>query len=234
MPPERVDIVVPVYRNRDTLRDLYRQVLDGAATAGYAAHITIVDDACPDRSGDMLTGLEATVLRHAINQGQQAAIRRGIMACGGHPVIVMDADLQDPPEAIPLLLAALRDGGFDAVFATRRGRYQSVARSLSGRAFRSVVRGLVPLPAGAGGYVALAAPLVQRLQSSGNPRFYLAGLVGCHARSIGAIAIDRRLRPAGHSSYTGAMRWSTGISNIRCILHEKSNRPDVDVPARGT
>jgi hypothetical protein len=156
------------------------------------------------------------------------------MICGDNPVIVMDADLQDPPQAIPLLLSALHSGRCDAVFAARQGRYQSWYRSLTATAFRAIVQLLVSLPAGAGGYLAINAKIVRCLQKTNNPRFYLAGLVGCYAQNIEAIPIERRLRQSGQSAYSGAMRWRTGISNIKCILYERTRHGSVKRQTRRT
>jgi polyisoprenyl-phosphate glycosyltransferase len=226
MPLDRVDIVVPVYRNRATLRDLVQQMLAAASDAGIAVRFVFVNDACPENSTDVLEGFDPariTILHQPVNTGQQAAIRRGLAVCGDHPVIVMDADLQDPPEAVPKLLATLDAGSFDAVFAVRKGAYQHWARRFSGQAFRVVIRRLVHLPKGAGGYVAISQSLVFRLNQSRNPQFYLAGLIGCHADRIGTVNTERQARRVGQSAYTGAMRWATGLANIRCILHERGS-----------
>lgn len=219
-----VDVVLPVYRNRDSLVSLYEAVSGELKAINVVPRFVLVDDACPERSTETIEAMNLVnveIIKLPTNGGQQSAIRRGLAQCGDCPAIVMDADLQDPPEAIPKLLAELETGSCDAIFATKQGYYGPLIRTLTGRAFRTVVRFLVPLPVGAGGFVALSAATVQRLNDSTNPRFYLAGMVGCHAPKIGAIPISRHERPSGRSAYTSSMRWRTGFSNIRCIIFER-------------
>jgi len=134
----------------------------------------------------------------------------------------MDADLQDPPDVLPMLLSQLREQNGGAVFATRIGQYQGFVRRFTASSFRTVMRALVPLPKGAGGFVVFANDVAQRLRDSKNPNFYLAGLIGCHASKIGALPVQRRFRASGKSAYSGSMRIATGISNIKCVLHERS------------
>lgn len=220
----RVDVVLPIYRNRDTLLTLCKAVSRELKTIDIVPRFVLVDDACPERSTEEIEAMNldnVEIFKQSTNGGQQRAIRLGLAKCGGHPAIVMDADLQDPPEAIPTLLVELQTGSYDAVFATRQGSYAPFMRTLTGLAFRRVVRFLVPLPVGAGGFVALSAATVQRINRSSNSSFYLSGMVGCHARKIGAVPVRRYQRPVGQSAYTSSMRWKTGFSNIRCIVLER-------------
>lgn len=220
----KVRIVLPVYRNQGTLAPLVEALRAAVTPHGMTPFFVVVDDACPERSTAALEALQCEdvmILRHDVNRGQQQAIKHGLAVCKEYPVVVMDADFQDPPEAVPALLQALQTGPFDAVFATRVGRYQSIFRDISGRIFRFVIRKLVALPVGAGGFVALTPDLVDRLNSSRNDRFYLAGLVGYHADQIGAVPVARFRRRIGQSAYSGIMRWQLGFSNILCLLNER-------------
>ena len=136
----------------------------GAARAGWPAlssdrggcfELLFVNDNCPDGSLDgaaALAGRDARVRVIALDVrgGQMAALRAGIAAARGRTVVTMDADLQDPPEAIPRLLAALDDGGFGAVYAGRRGRYESSRRLVSSWVFKHAISLVTGMPADAG------------------------------------------------------------------------------------
>src|SRR5205814_350062 len=120
-----VSVVVPVYRNTETLEELHRRLDAALGAAGVDFELVFVEDACPAGSLAVLRRLEAAdprvgVLALPRNVGQHAAVLRGLARARGRAVVVMDADLQDPPDAVPALLAR-RAQGPAAVFAGRRG-----------------------------------------------------------------------------------------------------------------
>lgn len=221
-----VSIIIPVYKNADTLERLHREVSAVLALMDVSSEFLFIDDASPDCSSDVLRALQAKhagikVMSNASNCGQQASIRTGLRACRGDSIVVMDADLQDPPTVVPQLLKHLWAGQYQAVFATRVGVYQSKFRMMCSICYRALMCRLARLPKGAGGFVALTRDLADQIAKSPNPRFYLAGLVGCHAIQVGAMPVPRAFRGSGTSSYTGRMRLWTAVSNILCVLKEK-------------
>jgi glycosyltransferase involved in cell wall biosynthesis len=109
-----LSIVVPLYKERDNIRPLHAAVSAVAARHGYDAEMIYVDDGSPDDGYALLRELAAgdrrvRALRFARNAGQTAALEAGITAAVGEIVVTMDGDLQNDPEDIPLLLAALKD-----------------------------------------------------------------------------------------------------------------------------
>src|SRR5947208_8027998 len=103
-----LSVVVPVYGNAATLDQLYRRV--SSAAAGWDLQLILVDDASPDDSRRVISELAARdpavePLSLARNVGQHAAVLEGMRHAQGRWTVVMDADLQDPPEAIPVLIA---------------------------------------------------------------------------------------------------------------------------------
>ena len=224
---ERVSFLVPVYNNAEMLRSLVTQVTDATRDLAREVEFVFVEDASYDSSREVLreiAGGSIRIIYNSENIGQQASIRKGLAACEGQAVVVMDADLQDPPQAIPALLRALHSGAYDAVFATRVGAYQSGWRMLNSHLFRFVIRRLTNLPRGAGGFVAITGDLAQALSGKTSSRFYLVGMIGCGGYRIGAVPIIRNPRESGKSGYTGAMRLSLGLSNLSVILDERIAR----------
>ena len=226
MPPKQVAIVVPVFRNAETLRALHSQVCDAVALANAVPHFVFIEDAGGDESLSILKELSQSephieLVTNAQNLGQQASIRKALGYTGARDVVVMDADLQDPPEAVTLLLRKLWSGGADAVFAARVGAYQSGFRMAGSRLYRSLMSRFASIPAGAGGFVALRADLANRLAASRNARFHLAGMIGCHAQILEAVNVQRNYRQTGSSAYSERMRLAVALSNFVCVFEER-------------
>ena len=107
-----LSIVMPVFRNAPFLEELHRRISNVVDDAGLTAELVFVNDACPEGSADVLEAIAQSDPRVSVisldrNVGQQNAVLQGLAVTRGKQVVVLDADLQDPPEAIPRLLAEL-------------------------------------------------------------------------------------------------------------------------------
>lgn len=134
-----LSVVVPVYRCEDCLRALHARLSETAAGAASSHELIFVDDRSPDGVWPILSELAASdpavrVLRLSRNFGQHAAITAGLAESRGSYVVVMDCDLQDPPELIPDLLARAREG-HDVVLTRRRRRVQALGRRIAGAVY---------------------------------------------------------------------------------------------------
>jgi glycosyltransferase involved in cell wall biosynthesis len=230
----QVSIVIPVYRNADTLAELYRQ-LARAVGERWSLEIVFVDDACPAGSLEVLRRLAAAdgrvaVVALAANVGQNRAVLTGLGYARGKVVVVMDADLQDPPEAVPLLVDALGRGPA-AVFAGRRGSYQPAARMACTHVFRWVLHHLSMrrLPRDAGLFVAMKRGVAERLARSADPRPYVVGMIGRAGVPVHSIPVERRPNPAGRSGYSGWMRLRLAAQAVAGLLAPP--RAPASVPA---
>ena len=145
-----VSVVVPVYDNADTLRELVERL--AAALKDEQAELVAVDDGSRDASLEVLESLARE--RHEIllrpvalarNYGQQAALCAGFEVARGSVIVTLDADLQYPPEAIPAFLQAWRAGS-DLVCGYRVRRQDPyVRRVLPSRVFNVFVRWITGL-----------------------------------------------------------------------------------------
>jgi glycosyltransferase involved in cell wall biosynthesis len=138
-----LSVIVPVYQCADTLIDLHRRLAAVLSRLVASYEIVFVDDRARDGAWSILERLAendacVVAIRLSRNVGQQLAITAGLEQCCGAYAIVMDCDLQDPPEAIPALYARAQEG-FDIVFAKRKGAYQSKMRTLANRLYVSVL-----------------------------------------------------------------------------------------------
>jgi dolichol-phosphate mannosyltransferase len=120
-----LSVVVPVHNEEQTLPELHRRL--AAALAPLGDHeIVLVDDGSRDASWEVMTALadadpHVRLVRLSRNFGHQAALCAGLDTAAGDAVVTMDADLQDPPEVIPELVARWIDG-YDVVYAVRLRR----------------------------------------------------------------------------------------------------------------
>ena len=115
-----VSVVIPVYRNEAVLDELVERLVRTLRTYGRPFEIVLVDDGSPDRSWERIQALsglhpEVVGLKLSRNFGQHPAIAAGLERARGDATVLMDADLEDEPEQIPLLLAKL-DEGNDVVY----------------------------------------------------------------------------------------------------------------------
>jgi glycosyltransferase involved in cell wall biosynthesis len=223
--PVAVSAVVPVFGNAETLEELYHRLtaaLDATAPGGW--EVLFVDDASPDGSLPVLRRLAAGDERVGVvalpaNVGQHRAIRAGLAHARGRAVVVLDADLQDPPEAVPLLVSGL-DEGVGAVFAGRRGRYESAWRLATGRVAKWLLHRLSGrrLPADAGLFLAMTADLARRLAADPQPDPHLLAAVARSGLRLVSVPVRRDPRPSGHSAYSPRMRLRVAGRALRLVV----------------
>src|SRR2546421_1665007 len=145
MPDPRVElsVVVPVYGCRACLVSLYERLTAAVGSLTDSYELLFVDDGTGDGSWDVLAGLAAAdpavrALRLSRNFGQDAAITAGLSRCAGRWTVVMDCDLQEPPEAIPELYTRAQEG-YEVVRTIRSRRQHSRARRAASRTYRRLL-----------------------------------------------------------------------------------------------
>ena len=222
----RVAVVVPVYRNAGTLRPLCERL--AAALAAYDWRLRLVIDASPDDSVRVAHELAAADDRVAVsgltvNVGQHAALTTGLAAEEDADVwVCLDADLQDPPEAVPLLLERLARGDVDAVFAGRRGRYESVSRRVTGVLHRRLAARLTGLPPDAGAFVARARAVRDAVVAAQAPSVVLA--VGLAGRPVASVPVVRERRVEGSSAWSSSRRLAQSARSLLWVLRARRGR----------
>src|SRR5262249_24744882 len=152
-----VSVVLPVYNERENLEALtVRLVSVLEKSTGGSFEIIFVDDGSRDGSGELLDSLYSRdhrlrTLHFSRNCGHQAALQAGLEEAAGKAVVLMDADLQDPPEVLEQFVEKWRQN-FDVVYAVRRGRKEGIFKRASYALFYRTMRLIaeidVPLDAG--------------------------------------------------------------------------------------
>ena len=150
-------IVVPVYNEAEVLPTFYQRLTQVMDDTGESYEIIFVNDGSQDASLPLLRDLHAKDARVKLvtfsrNFGHQVAITAGLDHSSGKMVVVMDADLQDPPEVIPRLIKKWQEG-YDVVFAVREERkgdslFKRLTASLFYRLLRYLTATEIPLDAG--------------------------------------------------------------------------------------
>ncbi len=204
-----LSVVVPCYREQEVLTRLearLRPVLDGLDEPYEAI---FVDDGSPDATLAVLEAVrsrwaEVRVLRLGRNSGHQAALAAGLAASVGDWVLTLDADLQDPPELIPQLLAAAREQGVDVVYAQRSDRSSDTAfkRRSAGVYYRLLRRfGQVDLPPDVGDFRLLSRRVVDVLDALPEKHRVYRLLIPWLGYPSTTVGYARERRAAGSSKY---------------------------------
>jgi len=205
----RIDLAIPVFNEEPVLPELLARIGKTlAAIPGGPHRAILVDDGSSDRTLEILRSsrLEGAVLKVASlsrNFGHQAAISAALDQVDADVVIVMDADLQDPPEAIHQFLEAYEEG-YDVVYAKRVKRKESWLLRAAYYLFYRVAARLseVTLPLDAGDFALLSRRVVDELRRSQETHRFLRGLRAFVGFRQTGIEIERAERFAGKTKYS--------------------------------
>jgi polyisoprenyl-phosphate glycosyltransferase len=210
-------VVIPIYNEAAVLQTLYRRLTCVMEKVGGPYELIFVDDGSTDDSAKLLRDLRAVDARVKLiglsrNFGHQLAITAGLDYSSGDAVIVMDGDLQDPPELIPQLIAQWH-AGHDIVFAVRAGRHgESLFKRLTASVFYRILRRLTTtdIPVDAGDFRLLSRTAVEALRPIRERNRFVRGLVGWIGFRHTSIKYVRERRYAGETKYplTKMMRFA--------------------------
>jgi undecaprenyl-phosphate 4-deoxy-4-formamido-L-arabinose transferase len=144
VPAPHVSVIVTVLDEAGTLAELYRRALAALEAAGFSFELIFVDDGSTDGSFELLAGLHerderVRVVRFKRTFGQHPAMHAGLARARGEIVVTMDADLQNAPEDIPRLIAAV-EAGSDVASGRRAAREDSWGRTLPSRLINVMLR----------------------------------------------------------------------------------------------
>lgn len=203
-----LSIVVPLYNEEGNVAPLFARIEPVLARLPESHEIVIVNDGSDDATAQrvreqMRKGNKVVLVNLSRNFGHQLAATAGIETASGDAVILMDGDLQDPPELIADFVAKWREG-YDVVYAIRRSRRgESTFKLLTARLFYRIVRRLtkVDIPVDAGDFRLMSRRVVEALRRSTERHRFLRGMVSWVGfRQIG-IPYDRDVRYSGKTKY---------------------------------
>ena len=204
MIPTMISVVVPIYNEEELVVRFHEAVANAMEGAHAQWEVVYVNDGSTDSSLKLLKGLQnldshVVVVELSRNWGHMGAISAGLQTARGSAVILMDGDFQDPPEVLPKLIEAWREGG-EVVVAVRRSRQER--RKILAKLFPLFYRVMgalsdYPIPLNAGIFSLMSRRVVDSINKMGERNRYLPGLrawVGYRSR---VIYYDRQDRLAG-------------------------------------
>lgn len=206
-----ISLLIPCYNECNVLRLTYERIIEAAADWNESIEILFVDDGSTDETWSVVEWLanrdpRVRGVRLSRNFGHQAAIGAGLEHVRGDAVVVLDADLQDPPELIAQMLQRWRDG-FEIVVAQRNCRLgEPVFKKIAGNLYYRLLDRIneVNIPRDSGDFVLMDASVVRMLVNLKEHAVFWRGLrcwTGCRQT---AVHFDRPPRAHGESKYTVA------------------------------
>jgi dolichol-phosphate mannosyltransferase len=216
-----LSVVVPVFNEQQALPELYRRVKAVMTDLGVAHEIVFVNDGSVDRSWEIILSLSCAdravkAIALSRNFGHQLAITAGLEASAGAAVVVMDADLQDPPETIPALYAKFLEG-FDVAYAQRRTREgETWWKRATAKAFYRLIRRLTALeiPVDTGDFRLMSRRVVDELRRMQEHSRFLRGLVTWVGYNQTPVLYDRDRRYGGTTKFSTAKMMKFAIDGI--------------------
>lgn len=206
---EKISVIVPVFNERETLSLLSGKLETIFASLKSDYEVIFVDDGSRDGSGDEVERLHQKNPRHKLialsrNFGHQAALSAGMEFAEGDAVIMMDGDMQHPPEVIPELIGKWREG-FDIVYTVRNEMADAgILKKWSASGFYWLINQMTrtPIPAGAADFRLLDRTVVKELRKFKEQSPFLRGIVSWAGFRQTGISYAAAPRFAGRTGYS--------------------------------
>jgi len=201
-----ISIVIPVFNEEGNLVELHSRLRQVVLALQKSYEIILVDDGSSDRSLETmrkLAGQDPNVVAVSLtrNFGQHPAIAAGLSQARGDVVVIMDADLQNPPEEIPKLLAGI-DSGNDLVFGIRKQRKDNLIRRLGSWFAEAILRKLVGTSSNVSAFLAVRQQFVREFNSCPERnKFFTALFTWLGAKSTG-VEVEHSPRSSGQTHYS--------------------------------
>lgn len=206
-----VSIVAPCFNEQHGLPEFHRRAAAACRlVCGDNYEIVLVDDGSHDRSWEVIQGLAAhepnvVGVRLMRNHGHQAAASAGLALARGNFVLLIDADLQDPPELLGPMMRAMNDEKADVVFGQRAARQGETRFKIASAAvfYRILARvAALPIPADTGDFRLMRRRIVDALAAMPERQRFVRGMVSWVGGRQVALPYERQARQSGASKYT--------------------------------
>jgi polyisoprenyl-phosphate glycosyltransferase len=209
MPDPTYSLVIPLFNEEGVLPELYRRLASVADDLDGPAEFILVDDGSTDGTREAAERLctaddRVKLVTLSRNFGHQLAISAGLDFASGEAVVIMDGDLQDPPEVAPELAARWREG-YDVVYAVRSARagetrFKRGAASLFYRLMSRMAS--IEIPLDAGDFRLVDSRVASIVANMREPDRYLRGMFAWVGFKQTAVSYEREARAAGEGKYS--------------------------------
>jgi dolichol-phosphate mannosyltransferase len=205
---QKLSVIIPCFNEEDVLPELFVRLGSVAATWGLDFEIVCVDDGSQDRTWELLRAQHEKDPRwrsisFARNFGHQTAVSAGLFFASGDAAVVIDADLEDPPEEIARLLEKWREG-YDVVYAIRQKRKEGPFKRLCYWIFYRLMARLVAfdIPLDSGDFCLIGRRVVDTINSMPERNRFVRGLRAWSGFRQTGVTYERAARFAGAPKYT--------------------------------
>ena len=217
-----LSVVVPAYNEQQVIEAFHDRLCAVLADLPFDIEVIYVNDGSTDDTLSVLHKIrqrdaQAVVIDLSRNFGKEIALTAGLDHARGDAVIVIDADLQDPPELIPALIAPWRDQGYDMVYAQRVARAgESWLKKKTASWFYRLMQhvGEIPIPPDTGDYRLLSRRTVDAIRSLRERHRFMKGLFTWVGFRQCAVPYERDARSAGDSKWNYWQLWNFAIEGL--------------------
>jgi len=225
--PLQLSVIIPIYNEEENIQLLYDRLVSVMQTMGVTYEFIFVNDGSRDRSIYLIKTLaeqhsEVKYVNFARNFGHQIAVTAGLDRAKGDAIVIIDADLQDPPELIADMHAKMSEG-YEVVYARRRKRQgESWLKKQTAKYFYRILSNItsVDIPVDTGDFRIMDKRIVTELKKMPEQHKFLRGQISWIGFNQTFIEYDRDTRHAGETGYTYskmirfALDGITGFSDV--------------------
>jgi dolichol-phosphate mannosyltransferase len=203
-----LSVVVPCYNEEAVIRETHRRLSGALMNLGYRFEIVYIDDGSRDRTLSIIKDIQShdqhvRVVSLSRNFGHQVAVSAGIDHATGDAVVLIDADLQDPPEVIGRMVEKWRDG-YDVVYGQRHTRAgETLFKILTAKWFYRLINRMsdVPIPVDTGDFRLMSRQVIEVIKRMPERDRFIRGMVSWVGFKQCALPYERAERRAGQSKY---------------------------------
>lgn len=223
-----LSVIVPTYNEEASVRELYERVRQSIKDLSGEHEIIFVNDGSADKTLEKITGLagkdpSVKYISFSRNFGHQTAVTAGLDKCSGNAVVIIDGDLQDPPEVIPELYEKYKQG-YQVVYARRKARKgETVFKKLTARWFYRLLKSITSfeIPLDTGDFRLIDKKIVDYLRQMPEQNKFLRGQIAWLGFRQTFVEFERDKRKAGKTNYSFKKMLSFALDGITAF----SNKP---------
>ena len=202
-------LIVPLFNEEENIPELMRRIPLALDTLGFTAwELILISDGSRDRTNEMISEIarkdpRVTAVLLSRNFGHQAAVSTGLTIARGSAIAIIDGDLQDPPEALRLLVQALRDG-FDVAYGVREHRKENIFKRAAYFSFYRVLKRVaeIDIPLDTGDFCGMRRCVLDAMLQLPEKNRFLRGLRAWVGFQQVGVPYEREPRFAGRPKYT--------------------------------
>lgn len=206
---KHLSVIVPCFNEEEVIRESYRRIRDVLTTLNFTSEIIFINDGSRDKTEEILSEIvesdsDAKLLSFSRNFGHQVAVTAGINNCTGDMAVIIDADLQDPPELIPDMIKTLNENDAQVVYCVRKERKgESFFKKITAKLFYRFINFLseVRLPVDTGDFRLIDKSIIREFQQMHEKGKYIRGLVAWMGFKQVPFYYEREPRFAGETKY---------------------------------